>query len=156
MKFVVTLNRTTGVPNHLQYSGYLETSREINGPLELLMEASRCDINMKKCEKFSVQKFTKICQLFQGKNSIFSGLLAMMQPSVSCPIKVQRYVATNASMDMTTLSYLPLSGSIFMSTTKILSGEGKKAEMVLCTTMEMRIIRARKERKAARSFLREI
>lgn len=147
IRFYITLGRTSGHLNHIQYSGYLESSREVNGPLELILETSRCDINMKKCEKFSTQKFTKVCHMFEGKNNIFTSVLATMQPTLRCPIKNQRYEAVNSSMDMTTLAYLPLTGSIFMSTAKLFSGESKKAEMVLCTSTEMRIIRARKEKK---------
>lgn len=153
MRFVVTLSRTGGQLNHVQYSGYLESSREINGPLELIIETNRCDINMKRCEKFSTQKITKVCHMFEGKNNIFSSVLATMQPPVSCPIKAQRYEAINSSMDMTSLAYLPLTGSIFLSTSKLYSGEGKKAEMALCTTFDMRIIRARKEKKTSKSFM---
>lgn len=153
MRFVITLSRTGGQLNHIQYSGYLDSSREVNGPLELIIETSRCDINMKKCEKFSIQKFTKVCHMFEGKNNIFSSVLATMQPPVSCPIKAQRYEAVNSSMDMTTLAYLPLTGSIFMSTSKLYSGEGKKSELVLCTSFEMRIVRVRKVKKTSKGFL---
>lgn len=152
MKFFITLSRTAGKPNHVEYSGYLEASKEINGPLDMTIETSRCDANMKKCEKFSVQKFSKLCHMFESKNNIFTGAIATMQPPLHCPIKAQRYEAENSSMDMTALAYLPLTGSIFLSVNKVYSREGKKGELVLCTSLEMRIIRARKDKKPTRGF----
>lgn len=153
MKFYVNVSRAEGLVNHLQFTGGMDVEREVNGPLELVVELNRCDSGMKKCEKFPTQKFTKVCHLLEDKKSMFAGVVATMQPPLSCPMKVHHYEAPNSSMDMTTLSYLPLSGSIFMSTAKIFSGEGKKAEMVLCTSMEIKIVRVRKERKNNRSDL---
>lgn len=154
MRFYVSVSRNTGLVNHLQFSGSIDVEREINGPLELVVSLNRCDSGMKKCEKFPTQKFAKVCHMFQDKNSLFAGVLATMHPPLGCPIKVQHYEATNSSMDMTTVSYLPLSGSIFMSTAKLFSGEGKRAETVLCTSMEIKIVRVRKAKKSARNFLK--
>lgn len=76
-----------------------------------------------------------------------------MQPPLSFPMKVH-YEAPNLSMDIKTLSYLTLSGSILMSTAKIFSGEAKKVEIVLCTSMEIKLVRVREERKKNRSALK--
>lgn len=152
MKFYVNVSKAEGLFNHLQFSGRVDVEREVNGPLELVIELNRCDSSMKKCEKFPTQKFTKVCHLLEDKKSMFAGVVATMQPPLICPMKVQQHEAPNSSMDMTTLSYLPLSGSIFMSTAKVFSGGGKKAEVVLCISSEIKIVRVRKEKKKARNL----
>lgn len=153
MKFFVSVSQATGLVNHLQFSGSLDVEREVNGPLELVIELNRCDSGMKKCEKFPTQKFSKVCHMFDDKRSVLAGIVSMMQPPLSCPLKVQHYEAPNVSMDMTTMSYLPLSGSIFLSTAKVYSGDSKNAEMVLCTAFDMRIVRVRKEKKKNQNLL---
>lgn len=154
LKFYVNLSRSAGLVNHLQFSGNMDVEREIYGPLEVVVELNRCENGMKKCEKFPTQKFTKVCHMLQDKNSLFAGIVNKMQPPISCPLKAQHYEAANSSVDMTTLSYLPLSGSIFVSNTKMFAGEGKRAEMVLCLSGEIKIVRIRKEKKATRNFLK--
>lgn len=151
MKFYVNVSRAEGLVNHLQFSGRVDVEREVNGPLELVIELNRCDSGMKKCEKFPTQKFTKVCHILEDKKSMFAGVLTTMQPPLRCPMKAQQHEAPNSSMDMTTLSYLPLSGSIFMSTAKLFSGEGKKPEIVLCTLAEIKIVRVRKAKKKTRN-----
>lgn len=50
------LKNGTTVPNKIALGGYLEVTEKIPGPLEMSIDANRCDHSMKKCEKFSSTK----------------------------------------------------------------------------------------------------
>lgn len=148
MKFYVTVNSTAGFSNEASFAGYLEVTKVVNGPLELLVEMNRCDIGMKNCAKLPSQKITHFCQKLNDKKAFYYGFLSTVKPSLECPFQAQRYEAAKSTVDLTAMSFLPLSGSVWIATFKMMSGEGNSSEVVYCGSVEIKIARARgKKRK---------
>lgn len=145
--YQMTSNSSDGLPNRIRYSGFLDVTRDIFGPLELWVEINRCDIAMRNCEKFPTQKFSKLCQRVTDTKTFYYGAVSTVEPKISCPIRAQRYVSTNSTVDLSVISMLPLSGSVFIGKMWIMSGEGKKIEMVQCATVELMIVRAKPKKK---------
>lgn len=141
IKFFVEVDTNRTEANKAVFSGYLEVEREIKGPLDLSIEVNRCDNAMKKCEKHPTTKLDGLCHKLNNKKAFYYGTLANIQPPLECPLKAQRYVATNATFDFTAISFLPLSGYIWLTTLKVSSGEGKVHKLELCILMEVKIVR---------------
>jgi hypothetical protein len=144
----VDVNDTVPAADVIRYSGFLEASREIRGPLELVIETNRCDVGLKKCEKMPTVKFTGLCEKFKDKKAFYHATLSGLTPSLECPIKPQRYVATNSSMlDLSPIAFLPLGGYIWLVTLKVSSGEPKQQELVMCTMIEISIAQVKRKRR---------
>lgn len=143
----VDVKQVSGNANKIVYSGAIEISREIRGPLEVWLEINRCDLEMKKCEKAQTQKFAGICQKLRDKRSFYYSAANTIHPQLSCPFKAQNYTATNSSVDVTAISFLPLSDCLWMTTSKVYAGEGKEKEVVMCTLLESKIVKVKSRRK---------
>ena len=52
----IETNNTIAVPNQVNFGGYLEVTEKVLGPLEISIDANRCDHSLKKCEKYSAIK----------------------------------------------------------------------------------------------------
>lgn len=50
------INQSDNIPNKILFSGYVNVSEKIPGPLELSYETNRCDLDMKKCEPYGGMK----------------------------------------------------------------------------------------------------
>lgn len=146
MNFFAAVNSSAGIANKIFYSGHLEVTEKVPGPLELSIEVNRCDTEMKKCEKHPTQKFSNICHRLNDKKAFYYGALEGIKPPIECPIKPQRYVSTNSSIDLTAISFLPISGYVWITTLRLGSGEKKTNKLVLCVTMEIKIVRAPRKR----------
>lgn len=147
MKFFVTVNTSAGFSNEASFAGYLEVTRVVNGPMELLVELNRCDIGMKNCDKLPSQKISRFCHKLNDKKAFYYGFLSTVQPSLECPFQPQRYEAAKSTVDLTAMSFLPLSGSIWIASFKLMSGEGKSIEMAYCGRAEIKIVRARSKKR---------
>lgn len=145
--YQMTSNSSDGLPNRIRYSGILNVVNDIFGPLELWVEINRCDIAMKNCEKFPTQKFNRLCQRLTDTNTFYYGAVSTVEPKLACPLRAQRYTSTNSTLDLSVISMLPLSGSVFMGKMWVMSGEGKKSEMVQCATIELMIVRAKAKKR---------
>lgn len=144
----VNVSDTSGVSLKFVYSGYFNVSKDISGPLELLLEINRCDLTMTKCEKLLTQKFPGVCQKIKDKNSFYYQAVASVQPAVTgCPFKANIYAATNSTIDLKALTFVPISNSLWLTTSKIYSGEGKEKQLAMCTNVEARINRVRNRKK---------
>lgn len=106
----VNINETTGVSSRIIYSGYFDVLKNISGQLALSIEANRCDSGMTKCEKQPTIKFTDICKRLNDKKAFYYDAVRKTKPPFVCPIKADRYVIQNASVDFSILALLPLSG----------------------------------------------
>lgn len=141
MLFDISLNNTLGVANKLIFSGAINISREVHGPLELLIEINRCDLDMKNCEKMTTQRFSGMCQKLRDKRAFYYNALTSITPPLECPFEPQNYIATNSTVDLMALAFMPLSDSAWLTIAKLFSGEGKRREIVMCTELEMRVNR---------------
>lgn len=145
MKFFSTIKSVSN-SNRLIYSGYLEVGKQILGPLEAVVEVNRCDPEMKKCEKNPKQHFKHICRRLSDKKAFYYNALSTLHPQLECPVKAQRYTATNSSVDLTPFTFLPISGYIWLVTLKLYSGEEKVKEIALCIELELKIVQVGRKR----------
>lgn len=144
----VNINNTVASTDKILYSGYLEASREVRGPLELAIETNRCDIDMRKCEKNPTLKFTGLCEKFKDTNAFYYASLSGLTPPLECPVLPQRYIATNSSMlDLSPISFLPIGGYVWLVTLKMTSSQLKRRELVFCTMFEISIAKAKRKRR---------
>lgn len=148
IKFYVNVKTdSVGVATKLVYSGYLDVTQTVPGPLDLSLDINRCDISMKKCEKRPSHKFTGLCQRVHDRNTFYHGALSTINPPLVCPLKPQRYVATNSTIDLTAISFMPVNGYIWHTTVKLHSGEGKDRKVAMCIEMKMKIVRAQARKR---------
>lgn len=141
MKFYTNVS-SKGVENKIIFSGQLDLVEEIRGPLELVVELNRCDVEMKKCEKIPTMKFTKLCSRLNDKKAFYYGAFSGIKPRLECPLKEKNYIASNSSIDLTAISFLPMGGFVWLTTFKINSGDEKNVHLVLCVEMEFKIVQA--------------
>jgi hypothetical protein len=131
--------------NKVLFSGSLNISKTINGPLELTIDVNKCDPDMKKCEKNPTQTFKQMCLKLKDKKSFYYSILSPFHPTLECPVKAQEYTAANATIDLTPLTFLPVNGYIWMITGKIFSGHAR--EIVFCIEANLKIVRTTGRRK---------
>lgn len=93
---------------------------------------------MKKCEKNLTQKFKKLCQKLTDTSAFYYNALTTLQPKIECPIKAQRYTATNSTIDMRPFTLLPISGYIWVVILKLYSGEEKARELAMCVETNLK------------------
>lgn len=146
MKFYVAVNTSSGIANKVFYSGFADVTNEISGPIDFTIETTRCDVDMKKCEKLPSQKVLGVCQKLNDKKTFYHGAISTMQPPLACPLKPQKYVATNSSIDLSAIAFLPISGHVWHLVVKLYSGEKKERNMVMCVTIKIKITRAPRKR----------
>lgn len=128
----------------LFFSGSFVVSRNISGPLELLIDVNQCDISMKQCDKYPSLRIPAFCQKLKDKKAFYYEAVSAVIPPFECPLTAQTYVLNNSSVDLSAFAFLPLSGTVWLLTSKIMSG--KNREVVSCCIAEFKIVR-RKGRK---------
>lgn len=143
MKLYIDVKDVTGDPRKIYYSGYFNVSRVVQGPLEFTFDISRCDVSMEKCENYPSLKVPSFCQKLKDKKAFYFDSIRNIHPPIECPIKPQKYVASNSSIDLSAFAFIPITNSRWILMSKILSG--KNREMVLCSTSEYQIVRARRK-----------
>lgn len=137
--------------NKLEYSGFITVSEEVAGEIEFLVEASKCSLDMKSCEKYNNVKIQSMCDRFMEKNTFYSSALASIHPQLKCPIKPGVYTLNEAAIDLSLISVIPLDGYVWVVTFKLLQAEKTKKmkKVVLCLNSETKIIRSSDKRPPA-------
>lgn len=145
MKFFSNADTLTGT-DKISYSGYLDISKDVYGPLEISIDLNRCDLEMKKCEKLPTQKHKNVCRNLNVKKTFYHNAWKTLDPPLECPFRAQRYTATNSSMDLTPFTLLPLSGYMWIITAKLYSGDEKARQVALCLDLNMKVVRVQRKR----------
>lgn len=140
----INLGTVSGFSNKLFYSGSVDVSEVVTGPLELTAFVNRCDFSMKNCEKYPSVKMSSLCQKLQDKGMFFYDIIKNMVPAIECPIQPQIYTSRNSSVDLSVLSFIPMSQSLWLTTIKIFSGKNKT--LALCTIANMKIVQVKSAR----------
>lgn len=115
----------------------------VPGPIELKIEANRCDLKMTQCEKYPGFNFNSTCQRFKDKRSLFHEAWLTFKPPFECPFTPQKYVTKNASIDFSLLAPMPISGYAWLITVKLVNVDEKRRETALCILFEIKVIRAK-------------
>jgi hypothetical protein len=128
--------KITTVNNKLYFNGVIDVSRNGSAPMELQIIVNKCDQDMKKCEKLPPRSFKQLCATLNDKSSFLYTLITKLDPPMECPVKAQQYIANNAVVDITPLTFLPMNGFVWIAVIKIFSGENR--EMTLCLEASFR------------------
>lgn len=142
IKLKLNLTDSGKMPNKVLFSGMMMVEEEVKGPIDMIMEANRCDLKMNNCEIYQRFKITKMCDKFNDKNAFYAGGLTNITPSLRCPIKAGNYTFVDSILDLSALSPLPLDGYIWIVLMKWVSGEsGKNPRLVFCFHGETKILK---------------
>lgn len=105
------LNNGTSTPDYkLGFNGHLIITKDVPGPIELIIESNRCDLKMKACERYDLFSIGGMCEKFKSKNTFFAGTLSKINPPIVCPVKTGNYTFDNAEFDLNIVSRLPMDG----------------------------------------------
>ena len=115
----------------------------MSGPIEMKIDANRCNFEMTQCEKYPGFTFNSMCQRIKQTRTLFHDVWVTLKPALVCPLTPQKYETKNASVDLSMLEPMPISGYAWLVTIKLINGEGKKRETVLCILFEFKIVRAK-------------
>ncbi|CRK89254.1 CLUMA_CG003013, isoform A [Clunio marinus] len=150
MKMYASTNDTYGDQTKIYIPTTIDVSRDVKDLSELTLEVNRCDFEMKKCEKPFPLRFTDLCKSFNNKKAFYYGFISTIKPPISCPIKADKYTATNGSFDLSASYFLPIRDNVWITKTKLYCNEGKKRELVLCLMSTIKVTQTRARRVGSR------
>ena len=127
------------------FSGTFTVSQEILSDIVLVIEGSRCSLDLTKCEKINTANIKGMCDKF--KDTAFSNIFSSIRPKLECPIKAGNYTLGETSFDFKFVSMFPLAGYLWVTTFKLVAPEkGKKTKkIVFCMMVETKIIRGNRK-----------
>lgn len=146
----ISINIPKGGIGKIAYSGLITVTEEVPGDIELVVESSKCSLDMKDCEKYSNINIHGMCQKFNEKKAFYSGALASIKPPLKCPLKPGNYTLEESELDLTPVSMIPLDGFIWVVTFKFVSSEAgsKTKKIAMCLNSETKIVRTNKRVKS--------
>lgn len=129
--------------NKVTMLGYITVLQEVIGEIDLIFEANKCTLDMKKCEKYSNRTFKDMCKKLEQKNAFFSSAISSIEPSLQCPIQPGNYTL-NSTFDLSPFSILPLGDYLWVMTFKLISSKNgtKRKKISFCVISEVTILKA--------------
>lgn len=136
--------------NMLTMSGMITANEEVSGEIEFSIDANKCSMDMKICEKYPGVTVREMCKKFKTKGAFYSSTFLSMKPPMQCPIKPGNYTMGDISIDLSVLSVLPLDGYIWVVNFKFLSVDGvqKTKKIAMCLNSETKISRTSRRSSA--------
>lgn len=133
--------------NGFNISGYVTVTDEVRGDVDMVIEATRCSIDMKSCEKYQNINIREMCTNFGRKNRYYTAVFAAIKPKVECPIKPGNYTLESTRLDLSGLRMFPLEGFVWILTFKLVSIEKKSKKVVFCLISELEVTRGSRRSK---------
>lgn len=123
-------------------SGTVQVKEDIFGDLDFALEASRCSVGLKECEKYGNLNSKGLCKKLKEKNAIYSPFIRSFQPNFECPIKAGNYTMPETTIDLRFAKIFPVDGFVFISTWKwvALDRKAKLKRTVMCYYLEVQIM----------------
>lgn len=126
--------------NSAVVSGHVTVSEEISGDIELVVENSRCTIDMKTCERYRDLKTSGLCDNLKEKNEFYSSVLNSIYPRIECPIQPGNYTFEDTNFDLSFARFFPIDGHVFIQTYKLSeTGANKKKRTVMCLFFKVKV-----------------
>lgn len=139
---IVNLFATNKTIDGVEISAEITIKNKIDATLQFDIFASRCSMDMKDCFKFSTTPpFGNLCSMFVEKGAYYTKIFENIKPEWKCPLQPGNYTMRKTFIDLSVVSFLPLDGSIWMTTFKILDEKSKK--VIMCINSETKIVRKR-------------
>lgn len=129
--------------NKMAVRGSIVVTEEIRGGIDFVMEISRCNLDMKICEKYDNVNVKGMCKKFVDKTAFYSAALESIHPQLKCPIKPGNYTA-HVDIDLNLFSIFPIEGFVWITTFKMVATDkgSKTKKIVCCLNSETKIVRA--------------
>lgn len=126
----------------IKISGVLEAKEEVLGDIEFVMEASRCTLDMKTCEKYSTLNVGEMCVKFEWKNIYYSGIFDNFKPHLKCPFQPGNYTLEESVLDLSPFTMFPLDGYVYIAAFRLVSGKARKSKkVIMCINTETKIFK---------------
>lgn len=145
-EFILTFEKN--IINAIKYSGVLMVHEDILNDFGLVIEANRCSLDMKTCEKYTNFKIGGICKKFENTEHPFYGkIFEPITPPLHCPIKRGNYSLGNPVVDFSAISALSIDGYIWLFVFKLVSTNSTTnlKKVILCYNTEVKIVNVRKK-----------
>jgi hypothetical protein len=129
--------------NQVALSGKIMISETITGQIDAVFETNQCTLNMKTCERNPALNVKDMCSKL--KQSLYSNIFSKVKPPLECPLQIGNYTITDSTFDLSFLRYLPLDGTVYVVSIKLVSIEAgsKKKNLVMCLNAEAKITKVR-------------
>ncbi|XP_062542048.1 uncharacterized protein LOC134210041 [Armigeres subalbatus] len=114
-------NYSMGNKNTIKFYGNFTITTVIQEPLELVIIANRCTLNMKSCELFNKVTLTDLCRHINDQKGVMISFFKSIDPIFQCPIKPGLYQFKNSVVDLSFVSIFPLEGYRWQTSLKLYS-----------------------------------
>jgi hypothetical protein len=122
---------------------------DIIGELIIVLETSKCTLDMKTCEKCGTGNMKDVCTIISMKKfSLITKFLDTLTPSImGCPVKAGNYTTLRSVFDLSPFALIPMDGYIWVVNAKLVSSEngGTRKKILLCVNIEVKIMKTRKQ-----------
>ncbi|EDS34760.1 conserved hypothetical protein [Culex quinquefasciatus] len=116
--------------NVVSLHGNFTVTEVIQEPLEFIVVAHRCTMNMKTCEPFNTIALSRICTYINDENGMLASFFRTMEPNLRCPIRPGLYRFVNSTMNLKFFTAFPIEGYRWQASLKLYSKEkGVKREL---------------------------
>lgn len=134
--------------NKISFDGSFDLSEDINGDLVFVFESHKCSLDLKTCQPNNRRNFYGICEVFEGMKTFgFKNAFTNVKPPLHChPLTSRTYLISNATVDLSIISSLPLDGYIWLLSLKFVdkNKKGTSSKPVVCMNIEMKVVKSRK------------
>jgi hypothetical protein len=132
--------------NKISFNGTIKVNEEFNGDIDFSIEASRCSLDMKTCEKYSALIIREMCKKLKDKKAFYYSALEQISPPFQCPFKAGIYTIAPLSIDLSLLSLFSyLDGYVWVVTFRLVlyDSESKTKKTIFCINSETKITKTR-------------
>lgn len=129
----------------ISMEGNLQITETLNGPINFLIEANQCTLDMKTCTKLISFNIKNCCEKLKETKMFYSQLIQRVIPRMLCPVKPGKYTVQRSDVDLSAFSRMPFDGSIYIFHIKILTTDTTTKERIVatCFRMQFKIIKVR-------------
>lgn len=130
----------------MEFSATVIVKENITGDLDLVVDGSRCNMDMKTCDVRKVLNYKNMCQTMNDKNSMLARVLASVSPPMSCPLLAGNYTVPKTAIDLTFAKMFQIEGYMIVSNYKLVASDklSKKKKVIFCVYQEFKVITVRK------------
>ncbi|XP_035779850.1 uncharacterized protein LOC118460024 isoform X2 [Anopheles albimanus] len=136
IKFPAPLNFTSR-NNIVRFYGNFSVTEVIRPPLELILIAYRCTMDLQSCQRYNAVQMTKICSFLMDTNSFWTPFVRSIEPPVKCPIH------PDSAFDVSFFTSFPLDGYSWQVTMKLYSTAYTPKKEVFCFASQATLIKNR-------------
>lgn len=117
--------------NKFLITGDIKIRENITGDLKLVMEVSRCTLDMSHCEKYDRLVVPKLCDKINDKSSLWAPMTKMIKPRIKCPLILGEHVIKNGTFDLNLVSRLPIDGFRWIVSNRVIYAEKSRQNRTL-------------------------